>query len=727
MDKVIRHNNMVLTYIGETMEMKKIMPGENQNGFTGEYKQPNFSMTVAGHDYGLQEGINSGGSNITWQSGYVGSEFKEDGGVITYFHEALKLQIELHFQFAPGTDIIRQYNVVKNMGEEDQVLTHFSSTYLAGVGTDGILPWDDLSKYRIHFCHSTWQGEGQWKTINIEEAGLCACSIHDNHGTFQLSSIGSWSSGRFYPVIMFEDIETHQIWYAQIETSSAWHFEIGHRKLRDGAVGQMYLLADGADENTSGWAHRLKPGESFTTATVAYGCTNGGFEEAVGELVKYRRTCLKAAPAWKGEFPLMFNDYMNALWADPTTEVLIPLIDAAAEAGAEGFCVDAGWFGNLGENWGLSQGDWIPSKDRFGEAGFKSIADYIKSKGMRAGFWIEFESCCSGSQYYKNPDDHFLMRHGKRIGGYRGMLDFRNKEVRAFMHGIFDTMCDMGFSFVKNDYNQTTALGDDKYTESAADGLLEHTRAVYSFLDELRERHPDLIIENCGSGGLRGDWGMVSRCHFQNTSDQEIYWKYPSLIQGYIANLTPEQATIWSFPWPHLFTERGRNTEYLASEEYRAQMADGEQTVFNMVNGCAGAMLLSGHIDYADEFNMNLIKEGTAYYKSIRKYIEKSLPVFPKGAVASGMTPINRKDFTVLGLNCEEAGKMLLYVWRIDSEESTVDIDLSKYFTEIKNVRIAYPSCPKGVTLDADNRNRKVSVHFSKNKQARIIEIDYLK
>lgn len=38
---------------------------------------------------------------------------------------------------------------------------------------------------------------------------------------------------------------------------------------------------------------------------------------------------------------VIFNDYMNCLWGHPTAEEEFPLIDAAAEAGCEYFCIDA--------------------------------------------------------------------------------------------------------------------------------------------------------------------------------------------------------------------------------------------------------------------------------------------------------------------------------------------------------------------------------------------------
>lgn len=719
--KEIRHNNMVLTYEqdGDKLEMKKFMPGDNRNGFEGGYRQPNFQMTVMGTNYGNQEGVNVGGSKIPHEVKLIRSDVNAEKAEFVYLHEALKLEITVHMTFIKDADVIRQYNTVKNVGEEEQVLTHISSMNIPGIGCDGELPWDDENKFRIHYCLSTWQGEAQWRTITLEQAGIYSCSVHQNTNTFQVSSIGSWSTARYAPFIMFEDIETKQIWYAQIETSSAWHFEIGHKKQVPCMTGEMYMEADGADENTSGWAKRLAPGETFETVPVAFGCTNGGLEEAVREMTKYRRNCLKPAPAWSGETPLMFNDYMNCLWANPTEELLLPLIDAVAEAGAEGFCIDAGWFGEKGKDWGYPMGDWIPSPDRFGEKGLQGIIDYIRSKGMRAGLWIEFETCCPGSAFFKNEDDCFLCRHGKRIGGDRAMLDFRNQKVRTYMHEVFDRLIDMGVTYFKNDYNQTTALGDDKYTESAADGLLEHVRALYDFIDEVLAKHPDVIIENCSGGGLRGDYGMSSHCHFQNTSDQEIYWRYPAIFQGHLANFVPEQTTIWSYPWPLLITKQPDLTE-LSKPEFLAEMADGEQTIFNMINGFCGNMLLSGHFDYADEYNKALVKEGCSYYKYIRQYTHRSTAVFP-----IGLTPINRKDFTVVGFQNEEAGKLFIAAWRINAPEQELRIPLGKYLSEIKAVKIGYPAAPKDVTFEVKEGTKELAVHFTKDVQGRFFEIDY--
>lgn len=73
---------------------------------------------------------------------------------------------------------------------------------------------------------------------------------------------------------------------------------------------------------------------------------------------------------------------------DPTTEKMIPVIDKAAEVGAEYYCIDAGWYAD--GTWWNSVGEWQPSNWRFPN-GIKEVFDYIKSKGLILGLWLEIE------------------------------------------------------------------------------------------------------------------------------------------------------------------------------------------------------------------------------------------------------------------------------------------------------------------------------------------------
>lgn len=155
-----------------------------------------------------------------------------------------------------------------------------------------------------------------------------------------------------------------------------------------------------------------------------------------GELTKYRRA-IRRKNEDNEKLPVIFNDYMNCLWGDPTTEKELPLIDKAKEAGCEYFCVDCGWYS--AGFWWDGVGEWLPSKERF-PGGLKEAMDYIRSKGMVHGVWLELEVMgikCPKAD--KVPDDWYFMRHGKKVyDRSRYQLDFRNPEVIAHATEVID-------------------------------------------------------------------------------------------------------------------------------------------------------------------------------------------------------------------------------------------------------------------------------------------------
>ena len=153
-------------------------------------------------------------------------------------------------------------------------------------------------------------------------------------------------------------------------------------------------------------------------------------------MTKYRRI-IRRPNADNESLKIIFNDYMNCLWGHPTAAEEFPLIDAAAEAGCEYFCIDAGWYAD--GDWWDAVGDWRESKKRFPN-GVREITDYIRSKGMIPGVWLELEVMginCHMAQ--EVPDDWFFMRHGKRVyDRSRYQLDYRNPEVRAYADSVID-------------------------------------------------------------------------------------------------------------------------------------------------------------------------------------------------------------------------------------------------------------------------------------------------
>ncbi|THF76557.1 glycoside hydrolase family 36 protein [Cohnella fermenti] len=678
---------------------------------------------AAGVPHGVHPGLASGHSLLAEQLVVSEIEPTDSGLRLHYRHEGLKLRFVADMEFIPGAAVIRQTTTVCNDGDRAVVLTHLSSLILQGIGLGGLGDWAMPGRIKVHYGRQAWSGEGQWLCEDADRLGLYRTSPYSLSHAAHWESRGSWSTGRFLPMVVVEDTQTGTVWYAQAETSSHWHIELGNR--HEGASAakgddSLYLQIDGASEGFGGWTRTLQPQESFTTIPAAIGCCTGGIEDAVRELTIYRRTRLKPRQAWQEEFPAVFNDYMNCLWADPSPDKLLPLIRRAAELGLEVFCIDAGWFAAPGSYWGSSLGDWQPDGTRFGSEGLPGMVRRIRAAGMIPGVWLELEVCGEQAALAAKPDEWFLRRNGSRVGGgERWFMNFTHPEVRLYLHEAIDRLVAMGVGFIKNDYNGCVGCGDDTLGASAADGLIRHARAVYSFLDEARAKHPGLIIEGCASGGMRADYGLLSHVHLVSSSDQEHYAKYPSILGGMLAAVLPEQNGIWAYPYPLLVEHRDR-PERLDDADYRQEMADGEQTIFNMVNGLCGNLYLSGRVDKADECNAALIKEAVALYKAERAHIRSSHPIWPLGFRAVADTD----NWNSVGLANMQGDRIVLAVWRLDGEEETATLPVRGWAGCTAEVRQIYPAAPdRQAEFGYDSVNGRLRVRLPLRRQARLFEL----
>lgn len=714
MEKIkINHQDMILKYSSDEENMKMYC-FETENTASGEVcktSAPNFFITTSEDVSAPMEGCATGCAHLINTKCI---SFKQNKGGITakYLCAGDKLEVTVKMQFIKGANVVRQINSVKNISKENVTVTHFSSAAITGLALGGSKKWYlDESKIKVHYCLSHWQGEAQWRESTLDNLGIYKKTTHTWDATsWRARSVGSWSTGKYYPLVMLEDTETGTIWYMEIEGGLSWTIELGNHNGHAWDTGSFYLEANSADEET-GFVKVMRPGQTYTAAPAVFGCTDGSFEEAVKQLTIYKRAT--TIGKWNNNIaPAFFNDYMDCLWGQSNKEKLIPLIDKAAESGVEYFCLDAGWFRR-----DIGMGAWIPNDEIYGEKGLKGIFDYIKEKGMLPGAWLEIESVKAGSPMYNTGA--LLKRNGTYVSNGR-FADFTDKAQCDYIEGVFDNLYSMGVRFVKNDYNLSIMYGAQMRGTSAAEGYKKHVEAFYAFIDKIKAKYPDLYIENCGSGGMRCDTGTLRHFELQSTSDQEYYYLNPSIISGSCAYLAPEKAGIWSYPYPISYYENMENKD-IYTNEYMQSMADGEQTAFNMINALCGTLYLSGRIDKADDFNSKLIKEGVEVFKKYREHISKAFPVWPCGKLS-----ISNRTHSALGMLSDDGKKMTLAVWKLEDEAEVIEINLAKYFAGKKvKAEYAYP-----LAIDTEytyNANTcKLSVRMPKDRTARFFELNVI-
>ena len=614
------------------------------------------------------------------------SPVRAENGSYTYRLAGYDAEVQVDCAPFDGTTW-ESMTCVRNTGAEPILLDRLSSAYVTGIGKGGS-PWHQ-KRFVLHMCDSSWQGEGQWRSGYIEEFGVYPTYNHGTQRAFRIGSVGSWTTCRHYPMIMLEDTVLGETWYFEIATHASWYIEINVGGYRSDLW--LNVLLSACHECHDGWHYKLGAGESYTAPLAFYGKVKGGFEQAVAALTAYKRAkMLRAFPG--GAAPVCFNDYMNCLWAIPTREKLVPLIDAAAKVGCEYFVIDAGWFGS-GAHWSQSLGDYEQNDAIFGEGGFDGIIAYIKSKGMQPGCWLEVESVNPNAEVLGRIPNARLTRHGCAIGKAAGFLDFRNEAVREHVFAIFERLYNKGIRFIKNDYNQNVGIGiDGACGEASPEELKRNQAAFMALIDRVCEAFPDLVVENCSSGCMRADHASETHFYMQSVSDQEYYERMPSVVQGLFACMPPERVGIWGYPYPVPIDLR---ESFAPSAEFTARFADGHNTVFNMVQTMLGGIYLSGHIDCADEQNLALMREAIDLYKQNRATLAKSYPVYP-----TGLCKMDDKGILSLGMQNDESGELFLAVWKT-GEQTKAHIDLAKYVGENAKIEAVYPARETGnVTLE---------------------------
>lgn len=664
-----------------------------------EYQKERFvcvQLQMAGYNPDEHHGSKHTGTSPGRLLKYVSFSDTRNGNgrKIEIRQRAEEIEVITHIQFYDQISVIRTWNEVENLGKEEQTVEYISSFALTGCLKEGLKNWNE--KGILHIPHNTWAGEAQWRSQTLPGLGLnrvegtSAVADPLSRQNFSMKRIsiesnGTWGCSEYLPMGCLENEESGLCMTWQIESYSAWQYEISD------TLGQIYVLLSGPTENENHWFKTLKTGEKFETVKAAVSFEKT-FEKTIGELTKYRRM-IRRPNKDNEKLPVIFNDYMNCLYGDPTTEKLIPLIDAAAEAGCEYFCIDAGWYAD--GIWWDEVGEWQPSGLRFPNGLIEPIR-HIRDKGMIPGLWLEIEVMGINCPLVKSlPDNWFFMRHGKKVIDHgRYQLDFRNPEVREYASSVIRRLVtEYEVGYIKMDYNINGGIGTEYESDSPGDGLLNHNRAYLQWLRDTFEQHPDLVIENCSSGGMRMAYPLLELQSIQSTSDQIDYKKYSSIAAASPTAVTPEQAAVWAYP-----TTEG----------------DEEETVYNMINAVLLRIHQSGHLANISRERFALVKEGIGLYKKIRSDIKECIPVWPTGI------PTFDSQWISYGMMLEK--KMYVAVWRVGSSSRNFRVSLQEYGKKVKEVKCVYPS-----ELKCDFRwnsgNDSLSVELDVPYSARLFEI----
>ena len=462
----------------------------------------------------------------------VKGECKSVHGVLTLDSGLLPLTVEVHTNL-DGTGVMERHLELYNRSDRPMRIGGIS--LLSGGVEENVTSWDPFfdphhadDLYTLGYMESAeWGCEGLYREIALPCGGYTVN--------------GKWDNDRFrHPVFFLKNNLLGHLFFGQMAYTGGYDFTF-RKDTEPQKKGCNCRLS--WDLSLAGPKPMLilAPGESFVTPSVHVGMLIGGLDDAVREMNRHLRRSVLTAPDVRG----IKGWVESGMGPERTMDVTAckHFIDTAAYVGAETFIIDAGWYAPTGmatTEWSKRQGDWHVSRDLYPN-GIGEIRDYAHSKGLLFGMWMEPEAIGPLSEIAKEHPEWLATSYAS--GQTAKQLDLTVPEAAAWMESeIARVIEENQLDLFRLDHNNRTGYW---YARAEQDGLryngiLRHYRAVYDIYARLRKRFPNVIFENCASGGSRTDVAMVKNFTHTWVSDWNQAPRSIAITNGMTMCLPPE-------------------------------------------------------------------------------------------------------------------------------------------------------------------------------------------
>ena len=326
-------------------------------------------------------------------------------------------------------------------------------------------------------------------------------------------------------------------WYVGIEFS-------GRTRITLERAGASLRGEAGLDPNPGPYRTRVPPSGAFETPTIFIGSFRGGPDEAGNILRRWVRTVLNnprtlADPS----YPLLVNNSWGSGMA--VDEALAHrMIEQSSQLGLEMFHLDAGWFRDVG--------DWRANPTKFPH-GIASVADFAHQHGLKFGLWMDWTQAGTSNQpgalNVHDPairdwliaDPPVGWKHTEPFKGITIDLGVPAAQLWA-QRELERVVSDYHLDMLEHD-GYLVAQGSSRADHAAAppdpatlrvsedsgflwvqgsnstDVSYHATRAYYAIYEDLRRRHPNLLLEVCNDGGRMVDFGSAAHGDYFSMTD----------------------------------------------------------------------------------------------------------------------------------------------------------------------------------------------------------------
>ncbi|MBQ6965471.1 MAG: alpha-galactosidase [Bacteroidaceae bacterium] len=399
--------------------------------------------------------------------------------------------VHLYYQAYNDVDMIECWTDVTNSEKATVTLTQFYSS---------CLPIRRGNVYAHHF-HGSWASEAQLTAEPLNNGileiknkdGLRNATTDRQEVMFSLDGYGRENEG---------DV-----------IGAALMYSGNYRITIDTDDTEYHYYFAGINPDNS--EYHLKKGETLTTPHVAYTFTHEGLS---GASRNYHR--------WARKYQLRHGDQARdillnsweGVYFDINQQGMDQMMADIASMGGELFVMDDGWFGDKypRNTDNSSLGDWVVDKRKLPE-GIEGLLRDAKKNGVKFGIWIEPEMSNTTSELYEQHPDWILKAPGREPvlgrGGTQVVLDLANPKVQDFVFSIVDNLLSKypNIAYIKWDANAPVMNHGSQYLskEDQSHLYIAYHEGLIKVCQRIRDKYPDVVIQDCASGGGRANYALL--------------------------------------------------------------------------------------------------------------------------------------------------------------------------------------------------------------------------
>lgn len=470
---------------------------------------------------------------------YDGQEIAREGEQVTIttrLRNSRNHRAEHVLSWHDGDDFFRVFTRFFNDSTSIVRLEMLSSFCLGG-----ITPFhgeDAPNRLHVHRFRSGWSAEGRLESRTVEQLHLERS--WSGHAMFseRFGQVGSMPVRKWFPFVAIEDSGAGVLWGASLAWGGSWQMEVFRQHDNLSISGGL------ADREFGQWMKVLEPGESIVTPKATMACVRGSLDELCDRLTRSQQRAADTHPIIEHDLPIIFNEWCTT-YGNPQHNMIVRIADQLKSTKCKYLVVDAGWYKQEDVDWSQGHGDWVPNPRLFPE-GLAATAAAIRERGLIPGLWFEIETVGSQSAAFSLLD-HLLHRDGIPLtSGARRFWDMNDPRVVDILtKKVIDFLERCEFGYLKVDYNESVGIGSDD-RNSLGEGLRRHVEGTYRFFERIRERLPDLVIENCSSGGHRLEPSFLGLTAMSSFSDAHETVEIPIIAANLHRLILPRQNQVWA-------------------------------------------------------------------------------------------------------------------------------------------------------------------------------------